>query len=315
MCEPDIMLNLDCTPAPHTSAGNKKKRPRWFRKKGQLSERKGVNSTPKAHQGPRQTRHEAPLPRRVGSTVKISVIKTTPPSSSEGNLTPSASNHSRPSPITSGIKGTAICPSDGSSHRPTAIVIPSGNPSKILAIDCEMVGTGPKGSISQLARCSLVSYSGDVVYDKYIKPAAPVTDYRSRWSGIRPRDLANATPYAEARKEILNLLGGKLVIGHAIHNDFRVLSYSHPAALTRDTSRFPPLNRKAGLDEKQVASLKRLTKAIFNREIQTGKRGHSSVEDARATMALYKVVEEQWEKEIASKSKPEPPGLKVTVCR
>lgn len=70
--------------------------------------------------------------------------------------------------------------------------------------------------------------------------------------------------------QILNLIGGKLVIGHAIHNDFRVLSYSHPASLTRDTSRFPPLNRKAGLDEKQVASLKRLTKAIFNREIQVG---------------------------------------------
>lgn len=61
------------------------------------------------------------------------------------------------------------------------------------------------------------------------------------------------------------------MIGHAIHNDFRVLGYSHPASLTRDTSRFPPLNRKAGLDEKQVASLKRLTKAIFNREIQVGR--------------------------------------------
>ncbi|XP_075885172.1 interferon-stimulated 20 kDa exonuclease-like 2 [Nelusetta ayraudi] len=315
MWEPDIMLNLDCTPAPQTSAGNQKKKPRWFKRKGQFSERKVVNGTPKTQQGPRQTQHGGPPPRRPGSTEKMSLVKTTPPSSSEVNLTPSASNRSRPSPITSGTKGTTVCPSAGSSHRPAAVVIPSGNPSKILAIDCEMVGTGPKGSISQLARCSLVSYSGDVVYDKYIKPAAPVTDYRSRWSGIRPRDLANATPYAEARKEILNLLGGKLVIGHAIHNDFRVLSYSHPASLTRDTSRFPPLNRKAGLDEKQVASLKRLTKAIFNREIQTGKRGHSSVEDARATMALYKVVEEQWETEMASKSKPESPGLKVTVCR
>lgn len=200
------MLNLDCTPAPQTSAGNKKKKPRWFKKKGQFSERKGVNGTPKTHQGPRQTHQEGPLPRRPGSTEKISVVKTTPPGSSEGNLTPSASNHSRPSTITSGTKGTTVCPSAGSSHRPAAIVIPSGNPSKILAIDCEMVGTGPKGSISQLARCSLVSYCGDVVYDKYIKPAAPVTDYRSRWSGIRPRDLANATPYAEARKEVRKLV-------------------------------------------------------------------------------------------------------------
>lgn len=36
--------------------------------------------------------------------------------------------------------------------------------------------------------------------------------------------------------------------------------------------------------------------------IQTGKKGHSSVEDARATMELYKVVEVEWEKQLASKS-------------
>lgn len=212
MWEPNIILNLDCTPAPQTSAGNKKKKPRRFKRKRQFLEQKGVNGTPKTHWGPRQTQHGGPLPRRPGSTEMISVVKTTPPSSSEVNLTPSASNRSRPSPITSGTKGTPVCPSAGSSHRPTAIVIPSGNPSKILAIDCEMVGTGPKGSISHLARCSLVSYSGDVVYDKFIKPASPVTDYRSRWSGIRPRDLANATPYAEARKEVRKVVFKEITV-------------------------------------------------------------------------------------------------------
>lgn len=165
-----------------------------------------------------------------------------------------------------------------------------------------MVGTGPKGRISQLARCSVVSYEGDVVFDKFIKPPVPVTDYRTRWSGIRPRDLANAMPFPEAKKEIVKLLMGKVVIGHAVHNDFKVLGYSHPAALTRDTSRIPLLNVKAGFAVHECASLKRLTKAIFNRDIQTGKKGHSSVEDAKATMELYKVVEEEWEKELASRS-------------
>lgn len=63
---------------------------------------------------------------------------------------------------------------------------------------------------------------------------------------------------------------GKVVIGHAIHNDFKVLSYSHPAALTRDTLRIPLLNAKAGLAVTECASLKRLTKAIFKRDIQVG---------------------------------------------
>lgn len=70
--------------------------------------------------------------------------------------------------------------------------------------------------------------------------------------------------------QILRLLMGKVVIGHAIHNDFKVLSYSHPASLTRDTSKIPLLNRKAGFSANECASLKRLTKAIFNRDIQVG---------------------------------------------
>lgn len=70
--------------------------------------------------------------------------------------------------------------------------------------------------------------------------------------------------------QILRLLAGKVVIGHAVHNDFKVLSYCHPPALTRDTSRIPSLNAKAGLAATECASLKRLTKAIFNRDIQVG---------------------------------------------
>lgn len=70
--------------------------------------------------------------------------------------------------------------------------------------------------------------------------------------------------------QILKLLAGKVVIGHAVHNDFKVLGYSHPPALTRDTARIPLLNAKAGLALTECASLKRLTKAIFNRDIQVG---------------------------------------------
>lgn len=73
---------------------------------------------------------------------------------------------------------------------------------KIVAIDCEMVGTGLKGRNSALARCSIVNYQGDVVYDKYIKPTSPVTDYRTRWSGIQWKHLVNATPFNMAQKEV-----------------------------------------------------------------------------------------------------------------
>lgn len=194
---------------------------------------------------------------------------------------------------------TAAC---GSQKQNKTKASPTVWPSKYVAIDCEMVGAGPKGSISQVARCSMVNYNGDVLYDSFIKPSMPVTDYRTRWSGIRSRDLLNAPPFAQARKEILKMLMGKVVVGHAVHNDFKVLHYCHPPALTRDTSRIPLLNQKAGFPERECASLKRLTKAIFNKDIQSNRGGHSSVEDAKATMELYKVVESEWEKELALKS-------------
>ncbi|KAM6106394.1 interferon-stimulated 20 kDa exonuclease-like 2 [Pterocles gutturalis] len=171
-------------------------------------------------------------------------------------------------------------------------------PSRVVAVDCEMVGTGPGGGTSALARCSVVGYEGDVLYDRYIRPAAPIVDYRTRWSGVRPRHMASAVPFAQARPEILRLFAGKIVVGHAIHNDFKALKYFHPKALTRDTSKIPLLNRKGGFPENVAVSLKRLVKELLHEDIQVGKSGHCSVEDARATMKLYRVVESEWEQHL-----------------
>lgn len=172
-------------------------------------------------------------------------------------------------------------------------------PGKMVAIDCEMVGTGPKGRVSSLARCSVVNYNGDVLYDEYVLPPCYIVDYRTRWSGIRKSHMVNATPFKIARAQILKILAGKIVVGHAIHNDFKALQYFHPKSLTRDTSQIPLLNRKASCPENVTMSLKHLTKKLLDRDIQAGKSGHSSVEDAQATMELYKLVEVEWEQHLA----------------
>ncbi|CAJ0965838.1 unnamed protein product [Ranitomeya imitator] len=175
------------------------------------------------------------------------------------------------------------------------------NLEKCVAIDCEMVGTGPGGKISELARCSVVSYLGEVLYDKYVHPELPVTDYRTRWSGITKRHLQNAITFKKARKEILNLLKGKRVIGHALHHDFRVLKYFHPTKQTRDTSKITLLNQMAGLPRRPSASLKKLALLILQKKIQVGNKGHSSVEDAQTCMELYKLVAEQVEEDFLSR--------------
>lgn len=79
-------------------------------------------------------------------------------------------------------------------------------PAKIVAMDCEMVGTGPEGHFSELARCSVLNYDGEVLYDQYIQPSHPVTNYRTRWSGIRKQHLKHAVPFEKARTEVGLLL-------------------------------------------------------------------------------------------------------------
>ncbi|XP_010170962.2 apoptosis-enhancing nuclease-like [Antrostomus carolinensis] len=181
-------------------------------------------------------------------------------------------------------------------------------PGKYVAIDCEMVGTGPQGRLSELARCSVVNYEGDVIYDKYVQPELPIVDYRTRWSGITKQHMKNAIPFKTAQAEILKILKDKIVVGHAIHNDFQALKYFHPKDRTRDTSRIPMLNQRAGLPGRACVSLKSLARHLLRKKIQVGGRGHSSVEDAQTAMELYRLVEVQWEAELARSLPPRPPS-------
>ncbi|XP_029141271.1 apoptosis-enhancing nuclease-like [Protobothrops mucrosquamatus] len=166
---------------------------------------------------------------------------------------------------------------------------------KRVAIDCEMVGTGPSGKTSELARCTVVSYDGDVIYDKYVLPEYPIVDYRTRWSGITWKHMRKAINFRIAQGEIIQILKDKIVVGHALHNDFRALKYFHPRAWRRDTSHCPLLKKKVASSLKPSMSLKNLAHQLLHKNIQVGKRGHSSVEDAQASMELYRLVEFQWE--------------------
>uniref|UniRef100_A0A8C9Q4H2 Exonuclease domain-containing protein n=1 Tax=Spermophilus dauricus TaxID=99837 RepID=A0A8C9Q4H2_SPEDA len=141
----------------------------------------------------------------------------------------------------------------------------------MVAIDCEMVGTGPKGHVSSLARCSIVKYDGDVLYNEYILPPCHIVDYRTKWSSICKKHMVNATSFKAARSQILKILLGKIAVGHAIHNDFKALQYFNPKSLTRDTSQIPLLNQKANCPGNATMSLKRLTKQLPHWDIQVGK--------------------------------------------
>lgn len=51
-----------------------------------------------------------------------------------------------------------------------------------------------------------------------------------------------------------------------------------------------------------------LSNKAFSPFPQVGFKGHSSVEDAQTAMELYRLVEVQWEKELAHGLPPRPPS-------
>ncbi|KAJ1918706.1 3'-5' exonuclease [Mycoemilia scoparia] len=164
---------------------------------------------------------------------------------------------------------------------------------KFLAIDCEMVGVGPRGIRSMLARVSLVNYYGVTVMDEFVKPQEKVTDYRTWVSGIRPQDIANAPSFKEVQKRVADLFKDRIIIGHAIHNDLKAMLLSHPKSLIRDTSLFAPFREACG---GRTPGLKKLADLELGLKIQGGE--HSSVIDAKITMLLYRKVRARWEKSI-----------------
>ncbi|XP_060709105.1 interferon-stimulated gene 20 kDa protein-like isoform X1 [Hemiscyllium ocellatum] len=186
------------------------------------------------------------------------------------------------------------------------------DPSKYVAIDCEMVGLGPNGFESGLARCSIVDYSGTVIYDKFIKPDGKITDFRTPVSGIRPLDMDTALPYPIAREEvstnfiqILKIIQGKIIVGHDPRSDFRVLKTDISNYAIRDTSSCKLLIMKARLKTDRRASLKSLCQNLLGKRIQDSHKGHSSVEDASAAMELFKLVDIMWEMHLREGRKVE----------
>jgi len=164
-------------------------------------------------------------------------------------------------------------------------------PGTHIALDCEMVGVGPMGEESTLARVSVVNYFGAVLLDEFVRQKERVTDWRTQWSGIRAKDMTNAKSFEEVQGAVAELIEERILVGHAIQNDLKALMLSHPRARTRDTQ---ILAHRYGQSRSSRPALRNLVSDMFGAKIQGGE--HSSVTDARATMAIYRLHRKQWEK-------------------
>lgn len=183
-------------------------------------------------------------------------------------------------------------------HKRSLTILPrSVEVGKYIAIDCEMVGVGPNPDRdSALARVSIVNYNGDQVYDSFVRPKEMVTDWRTHVSGVTPKHMIEARTLEQAQKDVAGLLDGRILVGHAVRNDLDALLLGHPKRDIRDTSKYPPYRRIAGGGSPR---LKILAKEFLGLDIQGS--AHSSVEDARATILLFRRDKDGFEKEHAKK--------------
>ena len=176
-----------------------------------------------------------------------------------------------------------------------------------FALDCEMVGVGPEGLDSALARLSIVNWDNQIVLDTYVKVDQPVTDYRTFVSGIKPQHIqsSSAVSLMEVQRKAKEILMGKVLIGHGLKNDLKVIGIDHPWTDVRDTATYQPFMRERKSENSQTGvalyprKLRDLAWEQLGTQIQVMGKSHSPIEDAITSMALYKSVRNDWESQLA----------------
>jgi RNA exonuclease 4 len=174
---------------------------------------------------------------------------------------------------------------------------------RCVALDCEMVGVGPSGNISVLARVSVVDWYGRKIYDAFVHVEEKVTDYRTHVSGVTEQDVkgAKAMNFGLVRKQVKQLLKNKIIVGHGLENDLRALKIEQdfPWYNIRDSAiQYQPYMRQDQFGQWLPRRLRDLAWYQLGIVIQQEGKPHDSLEDARAAMALYRLAQPSWDYEM-----------------
>ncbi|KAI0450295.1 hypothetical protein F5B21DRAFT_441488 [Xylaria acuta] len=194
---------------------------------------------------------------------------------------------------------------------------------RAVSFDCEM-GYTVYGL--ELIRLTVVSWpAGDTLLDILVRPVGEVLDLNTRFSGVRPEDMASAErcevgfnhrptiiptsdPTAQperrlkiaaspkvARDLVFTIISAETpLIGHGLENDLNAARIIHPTCI--DTVLLWPHSR--GLPMRN--GLKYLMEIKLGRKIQVdptegSPEGHDSAEDARAAGDLVRLkIRDEW---------------------
>ncbi|KAI1453639.1 ribonuclease H-like protein [Annulohypoxylon moriforme] len=163
---------------------------------------------------------------------------------------------------------------------------------KAVALDCEMVGI--KGGRDELAYLVAIDlFTGQVLINTLVTPTEPVTDWRTKWSGVTAEKMATAKVngnvldgWLAAREKLFQLVDADTtLVGHALNHDLKILRIAHKRVID---SGILVAEAVFGRAQRLLChwGLKRASQEILGIKIQTSKKGHDCLEDTLASREL-----------------------------
>jgi RNA exonuclease 1 len=161
--------------------------------------------------------------------------------------------------------------------------VQQGNALDVVALDCEMVYTTAS---MELARVSILSANGDTLFDSFVRPAYPVLDFNTTYSGVKPEALLNAITFEAMHAKLISmgLHRETIIVGHGLDNDLTAMRLVHLRVID-SAILFPhPRGRPYRLKLKDLSS-RYLARHI---QVENNPAGHDPTEDALAALDLVK---------------------------
>ncbi|KAF2072195.1 hypothetical protein CYY_006492 [Polysphondylium violaceum] len=160
---------------------------------------------------------------------------------------------------------------------------------KYLAIDCKVLEV--EGNKSSIGKICIANQFGNIIYEKVVIPLENVIDYRTKYTGLT-RDIINrkGVKFFEVQKEVEKILRDKIIIGHDLNEDLKVLKLTYKKKQLRDALHFPQFFNPT---TKEQDSLKNISKREL--KFSPDRWEVDGVRDAKLCMLLYLKCKKEWE--------------------
>lgn len=192
-----------------------------------------------------------------------------------------------------------------------------------ICIDLETTGLNPKTDrIIEIGAVKIENGEQTGTFETFVNPGRQLEERIVDLTGIRDEDLAGAPRIEEVLPELLAFMEEHVLLGHSVLFDY---SFLKKAAV----------NQKLTFERKGVDTLKIARKYLPKLESRSldflcghygiPHRAHRALEDARATVALYRKLlegffrEETWEdfcpRDLIYRAKRDTPATKAQIER